>query len=289
MGLRAMVIKLLGMYGEEMTARVHARHRINNYTALDYAVREEHMEIVRLLAPIRMPGSSIPPSSVPDSFETPDKQYLGTALVESVQARNLEIIEYLISEGADVNFSRGSPLHYAAGTYNLELVQLLLASGADPNLCDVTGRTPIFNAAGLRNDNVDIVQALLAAGANIHAKNDYSRNVLVDCANVALLRFFLERGVDPNNQDIRGETALHHACQRYDAEFAKTSVELLLRFGAGPVETNRMGHTAVDFAMQYPELPDVVKILEPFVQDPNLRARIAKWWGWGKSDGESIG
>jgi len=38
------------------------------------------------------------------------------------------------------------------------------------------------------------------------------------------------------------------------------------------------GHTPVDVAMNGPGYPEVVKILEPLVQNPDLQARIAKWW-----------
>ncbi|KAF8178568.1 hypothetical protein K438DRAFT_1265777 [Mycena galopus ATCC 62051] len=47
MGLRGMVVKLLGIYDAIV---VHARNG-SNHTALDYAALNGHMEVVRLLAP----------------------------------------------------------------------------------------------------------------------------------------------------------------------------------------------------------------------------------------------
>lgn len=59
------------------------------------------------------------------------------ALMTAVKADNTEEAKKLIKKGADVN-SRTSPsgwsaLHYAARNGNVEIVQFLLSSGADPN------------------------------------------------------------------------------------------------------------------------------------------------------------
>jgi ankyrin repeat protein len=79
---------------------------------------------------------------------------------------NLEISQYLVSEGADVDFldDGATSLALATGTDNVELVQLLLGSGADPDLHSVGGLIPLFVA-----DKIDIARALVAGGANVHS------------------------------------------------------------------------------------------------------------------------
>ncbi|KAF7347311.1 Ankyrin repeat domain containing protein [Mycena venus] len=292
MGREAMVVKLLELYGEEMETRVHTRHGwSHNSTALDYAARYERMKVVRLLAPIPLPSipipnrvkgqdvhsySRLPPARRPPNFKGFEtrSQYLSLALIESIKAGSGAISEYLISEGADVNFISeicdAPPLHYAART-TLQLVQLLLSSGADPNVHK--GYIPLITA--VRCQYVDIVQALVDAGANIHVQDRGHHNVLAYCTTLELLRFFLERGVDPNNEDDSGRTALHNACMEKNAMFAKASVELLLEFGAGPVD--RPGIAAVDLAMALGH-SEIVKLFEPLVQNPDLKLRIAAWW-----------
>ncbi|KAF7347329.1 ANK-REP-REGION domain-containing protein [Mycena venus] len=289
MGLRGMVVKLLGMYGAEMSAKVHTRlDSTQNATPLDLAARSlyfDHMEVVRILACIPTP------SSWNEEVET-HRQYLSCALIQSVKAGKVETSAYLVSEGADVNFfderfSWHTPLFYAAGK-NLEMVEFLLASGADPNLPDNNGFTALFHAT-----DVNVAQALLAAGANIHARNHRSRNVLPYCmAKVELFRFFLERGVDPNEVDYRGDTPLHRACEedyRGDTPLhhacrkkAKVFVDLLLQFGAATTVEKASSfvltqpRTPVDIAIVRGH-PEIVKILEPFVRDPTLKAKIAKF------------
>ncbi|KAJ7242549.1 ankyrin repeat-containing domain protein [Mycena haematopus] len=233
-GFRAMAIKLLRAYGEGMAARAHARDRVQ-FTALDYAARAGHMDIVQLLAPIIMPSVSIIPSI---SYE-PQEKYLSTALMGSAYNGHLEISKYLLSRGADVNvlderFYVGTPLFLAVGSENLELVQLLLASGADPNRSGNTGVVPLFRAATFRS--IDIAQALLAAGAKVDAQDNESQNVLfyID-ENIDMLRFFLECGADPNHRDNFGRTPLRHWLNWY-TKVSKLSVELLLQFGAATTE-----------------------------------------------------
>ncbi|KAF8204144.1 ankyrin repeat-containing domain protein [Mycena galopus ATCC 62051] len=286
MGLEAMVVKLLEMHGAEMIVTVYARRGFNRWTALDYAARMEHLEIVRLLAPIPNTDpiirDGIPPLPVSIVIQ-PDKLYLSSALIQSVKKGNLEISQYLVSQGADVNFFDirlygGTPLYFAAGTENLQLVSFLLASGADPNLNlnDNTDYIPLFHAAC--NRHLDIVQALLVGGADMYAKNRNSCNVLAYCVNAELLRFFLERGVDPNLADRFGDTPLHRACSEEDPEFALASVELLLQFGATTVEkTDGRGLTPVDIAITE-GYTEILELLEPLVQNADLKQKIATWW-----------
>jgi hypothetical protein len=84
----------------------------------------------------------------------------------------------------------------ATGANNLELIQFLLAGGANPNLGHDGGFRPLFGAAGLA-----VVQALVVTGADIHAEDGNYTNVVAMFQDVEILRFFLERGVDPNHED----------------------------------------------------------------------------------------
>ncbi|KAJ7805206.1 ankyrin repeat-containing domain protein [Mycena olivaceomarginata] len=174
------------------------------------------MEIVKLLAPI--PGSV----GDPPPLESEMQQYLGDALCASARAGDLEISQYLIIQGADCQFSWWTiytplPLFTGAGAGNLG---------------------PLFNSADL-----DVAKTLVAAGADIHATDITSRNVLAHTwKNIEMFRFFLERGVDPNLADYTGNTPLHRASS---GNSKSALVELLLQFGAATVEKAnlRWAHT----------------------------------------------
>ncbi|KAJ6520421.1 ankyrin repeat-containing domain protein [Mycena sanguinolenta] len=279
-GTRAMVVKLLEMYREGMTARVHAWGSSVNGTPLDCAASNGHMEIVRLLAAIPGPSPDLCNNLLPSvsvRLET-QEEYLGRALIGSTKAGHLEVSQYLVGEGADVNF-RDTPLNTAVSSKNLELVQFLLTSGSDPNRSAPGLRRglPLFRAA--KHSSIELVEALLAAGANPHATDEASHNVLAVIRDIKLLWpcLFLERGVNPNHRDKYGRTPLHYACLPLD-ETAKARIELLLHFGAATIQdADDDGDTPVDLAME-DDRPEIVKVFEPLVHNPELQMKIATWW-----------
>ncbi|KAF7337741.1 hypothetical protein MSAN_02247700 [Mycena sanguinolenta] len=275
-GLRDMVAKLLGMYGKDVIAAMHA-HDGNGKTALDYAASDEDLVMVMLLAPLNCGGNNDIPPTISDEH----KQYLSHALVESASVGHLAISRYLVTVGGDVNFRQPSlptPLYQATGTENLELVQFLLAAGANPDLEGQPGMLPLHYAAEVAD--FDIVQALLAAGADINAEDGQSCTVLAYITDVELLRFFLNCGVDPNHEDDAGQTVMGYACSMGDGQLGKALVEVLLEFGATTVEkVDSYGETAVDITLRMGH-SEIVKLLEPLVQDPDLRLKIelCQWW-----------
>ncbi|KAF8204486.1 ankyrin repeat-containing domain protein [Mycena galopus ATCC 62051] len=279
LGFCAMVLKLLGVCGEQM---VHARQRdrVEGMTPLAWAAR-------LTTSPLPRPPVGNVILMIRDRFRT-QTQYLGNALMQSLMFGHRDICEYLVSEGADVNythhrFDRGTVLYHAVGSDDLVLVKLLLAAGADPNGNAGFGYFPLFSTS-----NLDIVQTLLVAGADIHATDATQSCNMLACVynvNLDMFRFFLERGVDPNHQDRFGGTPLWHACCADDPEIAKSLVELLLEFGAVVTETGQ--RSPVDMAMERGKsFGEVVKIFEPFVKNPELRSKIAAWWEKEEEDGD---
>jgi ankyrin repeat protein len=78
-------------------------------------------------------------------------------------------------------------LHDAVRHGRHDLVQQLLAAGADVEATDQDGETPLFYAARLNPVHVNleshkVVQTLLAAGANVHATDESFRSVLHSAA-----------------------------------------------------------------------------------------------------------
>lgn len=78
----------------------------------------------------------------------------------------LEIVEWLVGRGADVNIANtyGTPLFKHAGAGHYDVCKFLLEHGADVNIAAHAGHTALFYAVNGRS--CDIVRLLLAHGAD---------------------------------------------------------------------------------------------------------------------------
>lgn len=108
------------------------------------------------------------------------------------------------------NYEGLSPLHLAVLQGRKDLARLLLSAGADINVMDVkSGQSPLMHA--VENNNADMVH------------------------------FLIENRCDVNSQSYSGNTALHSACGRGQAE----TVRLLLKSGADSSLKNYHNDTPV--------------------------------------------
>ena len=88
----------------------------------------------------------------------------------------MQIIKYLIDNGADVNgrdIQGQTPLHHASiipQSITVEPVKYLIEKGADINAKDNYSQTPLFFAQGAKNN--EVVEILIKAGANEKIRNN---------------------------------------------------------------------------------------------------------------------
>ena len=91
-------------------------------------------------------------------------------LFDAARDGNPVLVDFLLSEGADVNAAdpeKLTPLHLAAFGGHAKVVRQLLAAGANIGARDMYGFTPLHAAA--REGHLEAVQALVEGGADVAA------------------------------------------------------------------------------------------------------------------------
>jgi ankyrin repeat protein len=138
-----------------------------------------------------------------------------SALHVAVLAGNLEILDYLILAGADLNIrdSKGrSPLCFALDLNKPELAIHLIRRGANVNTPDFEQCTPLHFA--VYQDNLECTKCLVQFGANINHKgprNITALSAAIEIERIRIVNILVENYADINLRDDLGNTALHVA------------------------------------------------------------------------------
>lgn len=150
-------------------------------------------------------------------------------LFAAVKSGNLKEVESAIASGVDVNSRDGerhTPLMLAAEKGHLDIVRALIKAGADLDAAaEKKGATPLLRA--LWNNHIEAAKVLLEAGADVHAQDDRALSSAASLGNDDIVRLLLKGGADPNAD--RG------AALRYSSGFGHAEVvKTLLEAGADP-------------------------------------------------------
>lgn len=134
-------------------------------------------------------------------------------------------LELHLLNGLDVNEASGfpsiTPLQYAASPEKnfregrrknaIAVSNLLKIEGIDVNAKDGKGETALHQAA--ETDDLDILSALIDAGAEVDAKSEFDVTPLHTAVSVInpqkdVVRILIEKGADPNAMSKKGKTPL---------------------------------------------------------------------------------
>ncbi len=161
---------------------------------------------------------------------------------------SVDVVKALLAHGINVNVtdSKGvSALMLSVG--EAEVFRVLLKSGADVNARDKkNGSTALLWAASHRvahittllkaeAGNVVGVEALLDAGAGIHAKNKFGQSALmlaVREGNPNVVRVLLKRGAKADDRDEDGKSVLNYAEEDLEGKERVDMIRILKKAGA---------------------------------------------------------
>jgi hypothetical protein len=137
-----------------------------------------------------------------------------TPLLRASQFGQLEMVKYLIANGADINAQNvfGTPLVVASRNGHLEIVKYLIANGADINAKNGVGYTPLMWAS--KSGNLETVKYLIGEGVDIDTKSKDGSTALIIASghgNLEIVKYLRSKGADIDIKDSEGKTALDYA------------------------------------------------------------------------------
>jgi uncharacterized protein len=158
-------------------------------------------------------------------------------------------------------------------------MRLLTAKGANVNAANVNataadGSTAIMYAAA--NDDLELVRALLKAGANVKLKNQFGTSALTEAAIIGsapIIDALLKAGADPNFKTPDGETPLMAAARSGKVDAAKTLLAAEADINA---KESWGGQSAIMWAAAQGQA-DMVKFLASKDASLNDHGKINQW------------
>jgi uncharacterized protein len=190
------------------------------------------------------------------SFRVPQEP-----LVKAAYEDDLEAIRQLIYSSPDVNVrdraTHMTALDQAVENSNVEMVHALLLAGAWVNARSETGSTALMYLR--EKASPEMVRELISVGALVNEQNESGTTALINAAslsNSAAVKELLAAGARTDAKDNEGKNALMHAAANEDLEIIK----LLIDARAAIDEKDQDGKTALMIAADEGD-PDTVPIL----------------------------
>jgi hypothetical protein len=200
-------------------------------------------------------------------------EYLGTPCHIAAKANNIDMLNLLIKNGANVNQYaklgndvKVTPLMSISGSHNVDAARILIEAGADVNLMGKgahEGRMTALHGAAA-SGNLEMVKLLVVAGADIHQRGaneftplHFALGNVGKVDKVPVVTYLLDKGADVNAEAMGGMTPLHFVSIRGTPEI----VRLLVSRGANVNAKAQNGSTPLDISRRKGR-EGLVKIME---------------------------
>jgi len=204
-------------------------------------------------------------------------------LFEASKTGDVEEVKSLLQEGIDVNTEDvygETALFYAVGWNHKEVVELLVSAGADVNHRSTRNGSTALMAINDR-DNSECLQVLLNNGADVNVRMFYQGETALFYAafirNIPVIKLLLNYGANVNDADQNGDSVLlhcltaHYPLQKDPFE----TIKVLLAAGADVNQRGRYGWTPAHAAFNMRSL-EALRLIAPKVE--------GKFWKGAEED-----
>ncbi|KAM7432883.1 Protein fem-1 B [Porites harrisoni] len=218
-------------------------------TPLINAVENGNLDCVKVLLKYKADTEGRGDFHLSDLFPYPYFWLCGTPLCVAAAYGNLEILNCLVENGADINAATNyvpglTPLMFAVQESHIDAVNYLLDQGADVNLQQESGYTALHFAAA--NGYFNALKCLIKHGADVNARDKNNRTpLMLACESVnkkaidsiyekyrdqaakcyfKALKRLMKNGADVNAHDENNDTPLMLACEGVNKKAIEDSV-----------------------------------------------------------------
>ena len=218
-------------------------------TPLINAVENGNLDCVKVLLKYKADTVGRGDFHLSDLFPYPYFWLCGTPLCVAAAYGNLEILNCLVENGADINAATNyvpgvTPLMFAVQESHIDAVNYLLDQGADVNLQQESGYTALHFAAA--NGYFNALKCLIKHGADVNARDKNNRTpLMLACESVnkeaidsiyekyrdqaakcyfKALKRLMKNGADVNAHDENNDTPLMLACEGVNKKAIEDSV-----------------------------------------------------------------
>ncbi|XP_063046222.1 L-asparaginase-like [Engraulis encrasicolus] len=189
-----------------------------------------------------------------------------------------ELLKVVDIDTSDYNGQ--TPIHRACEMGNIGMMKYLITKGCSYNLADVQGNTPMTLA--IMNNDVIMVRTLQMLGGAVYLESVRIGMELckaTQARDYRKLQAWFFAGVDMDQGDYNGRTAMHTAVRNRDA----MTVSRLLEYGATPLEEDTWGWTALAEAKKH-HLTDILMLFHPLFTEKFTTKHLYQLYKSGMDD-----
>ncbi|MDI9363695.1 MAG: ankyrin repeat domain-containing protein [Flavobacterium sp.] len=144
-----------------------------------------------------------------------------------------DVIKFLIDQKGNepnkLTHDGRTYIFWAAARGNVEVVEYLISKGADVNIIDSHSATAMSFAASNGQQNTKVYDALIKAGSDVKQKNQEGASLLLQAIvsdkDFALTNYFILKGLTLQDVDAAGNTAFNYVAKTGNIDLMKTLVE----------------------------------------------------------------